>query len=129
MKPIQVLLFTSNHELRALFRDAVAEIGAAADVASDVGEALERVCGRLQQIDMALIDFQHAAHGMMLLNAVKSCRANLPVIALIEPGEKQIQALAYATGATQCLPKPLTKHVLTTAIHNLLHSRAYPMAA
>ena len=129
MRETQILLLTSDRELRALLREAVAEMGAVADVASDVGDALEKVCGRIQQIDVALIDLQHAAHGMRLLNAVKSCRAGLPVIALIEHGDKQIEALAYATGATRCLPKPLTKSVLTTAIHDLLQSRAYPRAA
>ena len=104
-------------------------MGAVADVASDVGDALEKVCGRIQQIDVALIDFQHAADGMTLLKAVKSCRAGFPVIALIEHGEKQIEALAYATGATRCLPKPLTKSVLTAAIQDLLRSREHPMAA
>ena len=129
MKRIEVLLLTSDRQLRDLLSEAIAEIGAVADVAPDVGDALEKVCGRIQQIDVALIDFQHAAHGMRLLNAVKSCRAGLPVIALIEHGDKQIEALAYATGATRCLPKPLTKSVLTTAMHGLLQSRAYPMAA
>ena len=129
MKAIQVLLLTSDCELRAFLNEAIAEIGAVADVACDTGDTLERVSGRIRQIDVALIDFQHAAHGMRLLNAVKSCRPGLPVIALIEHGEKQIEALGYATGATRCLPKPLTKSVLTTAIHDLLQSRAHPMAA
>jgi DNA-binding NtrC family response regulator len=129
MKPAQVLLLTSDRELRALLREAVAEMGAVADVASDVSDALEKVCRRIQQIDVALIDFQHCAHGMRLLNAVRSCRVGLPVIALIEHGDKQIEALAYATGATRCLPKPLTKYLLTTAICDLLQPTAYSMAA
>jgi DNA-binding NtrC family response regulator len=129
VKPRQVLLLTSDRELRALLSEAIAEIGAVADVAPDVGDALEKVRGRIRQIDVALIDFQHAAHGMSLLNAVTSCRAGLPVIALIEHGDKQIEALAYATGATRCLRKPLTKYLLTTAIYDLLQSTAYPMAA
>ena len=129
MRETQVLLLTSDRELRALLGEAVAEMGAVTDVASDVGDALEKVCGRIQQIDVALIDFQHGAHGLRLLNAVKSCRAGLPVIALIEHGDKQIEALAYATGATRCLPKPLTKYLLTTAIYDLLQPTAYPIAA
>ena len=129
MKPTQVFLLSSECELRAFLNEAIAEIGAVADVARDVGDTLEKVWGRIRQADVALIDFQHAAHGMTLLNAVKSCRPGLPVIALIEHGDKQIEALAYATGATRCLPKPLTKSVLTTAIYDLLQSRAHPMAA
>lgn len=122
-------MLTSDRELRALLSEAIAEIGAVADVASDVGDALEKVCGRIQQIDVALIDFQHGAHGMALLKAVKSCRAGLPVIGLIEHGDRHIEALAYATGATRYLRKPVTKYVVTTAIHDLLQSRAHPMAA
>jgi len=122
-------LITSDRELRAFLNEAIAEIGAVADVARDADDTLEKVWGGIRQVDVALIDFQHAAHGMTLLNAVKSCRAGLPVIALIEHGDKRIEALAYATGATRCLPKPVTKSVLTTAIHDLLQSRAHPMAA
>jgi len=129
MKPTQVLLLTSECELLAFLNDAMAETGAVADVARDVGDTLEKVWGRIRQADVALIDFQHAAHGMTLLNAVKSCQPGLPVIALIGHGDKQIEGLAYATGATRCLQKPLTKHVVTTAIHDLLQSRAHPMAA
>ena len=129
MKPTQVLLLTSDRELRGLLSEAIAEIGAVADVAPDVNDALDKVRGRIQQIDVALIDFQHAAAGMRLLNTVKSCRVGLPVIALIEHGDKQIEALAYASGATRCVPKPLTKYLLTTAIHDLLQPTAYPIAA
>ena len=129
MKPTRVLLLTSDRELRAFLSEAVAEIGAVAAVAPNVGDALEKVRGRIRQIDVALIDFQHAAHGMTLLNAVKSCRAGVLVIALIEHGDEKIEALAYASGTTRCLSKPLTKYTLTTAIHDLLQSRAHPMAA
>lgn len=75
-------MLTSDRELRALVSEAIAEIGAVADVASDVGDALEKICGRIRQIDVVLIDFQHAAHGMALLNAVtcSGCSAKLAEI-------------------------------------------------
>jgi CheY-like chemotaxis protein len=126
MKRPQVFLVTSDRERRASLSEVVTELGA--DVARNV-DTLDKVCGRIRQFDLAVIDFQHAAHGMTLLNALKSCRPGLPVIALIEHGEKQIEALAYATGATRCLPKPLTKYLLTTTIHDLLQPTAHPMAA
>src|SRR5215469_10707575 len=122
MKATQILLLTNDRQLHVFVSEAVAEAGAVADVVRDAGDPL-KICSRIRQVDVALIDFQHAAHGMRLLNAVKSCRPVLPVIALIEHGDKQIEALAYATGATRCLPKPLPKSVLTTAIHDLLQSR------
>ena len=129
MKPTQVLLLTSDRELRAFLSEAIAEIGAVAEVARDAGDTLEKVCGRIRQIDVALIDFQHPAHGITLLKTVKSSQPGLPVIGVIGPGDRHIEALAYATGATRCLRKPLTKHVLTTTIHDLLQSREHPMAA
>ena len=126
MKSPHVLLVTSDRELRAFLSEAVTQMGAVADVARDSDDTLKKVRG---QIDLALIDFQHAAHGMTLLEAVKPCRGGFPVVGLIEHGEKQIEALASATGATRCLEKPLTKYVLTTGIHDLLQSRTHPRAA
>jgi CheY-like chemotaxis protein len=126
MKRPQVFLVTSDRERRASLSEVVTELGA--DVARNV-DTLDKVCGRIRQFDLAVIDFQHAAHGMTLLQVVKSCRADLPVIGLVDHSEKHIEALAYATGATRCLQKPLTKYVVTTAIQDLLRSRAQPMAA
>ena len=116
MKTPRVLMLTNDSQLQTAVADALSEIGGLSCLARDVGEALADVCGGVSQIDAAIIDFQHGAHGLTLLSALKACRPHLPVIAVVQHGDKQVQALAYAMGATTCLCGGFSKYALVNAV-------------
>ena len=119
MKTPHVLLLTGDSQLQTAVAEALSEIGGLSCLARDVDEALAEVCGGVSQIDAAIIDFQHGAHGLTLLSALKACQPHLPVIAVVEHGDRQIQALAYAMGATACLCRGFSKYALVSAIQQV----------
>ena len=96
MKTPHVLLLTGDSQLQTAVAEALSEIGGRSCVARDVDEAVADVCGGVSQIDAAIIDFQHGAYGLTLLSALKACQPRLPVIAVVQHDDKQIQALACA---------------------------------
>lgn len=119
MKTPHVLLLTGDSQLQTAVTEALSEIGGRSCVARDVDEAVADVCGEVPQIDAAIIDFQHGAHGLTLLSALKACQPRLPVIAIVQHDERQIQALAYALGATACLCSGFSKNALVSAIQQI----------
>ena len=72
-----------------------------------------------RKIDAAIIDFQHGAHGLTLLSALRACQRHLPVIAVVQQGDEHIQALAYAMGATLCVGRGFSKYALAGAIQQV----------
>lgn len=119
MKTPHVLLLTGDSQLETAVAEALPEIGGRSCVAHDVDEAVADVCGGVPQIDAAIIDFQHGAYGLTLLSALKACQPRLPVIAVVQPDDKQIQALAYALGASACLCSGFSKYALVSAIQQM----------
>jgi DNA-binding NtrC family response regulator len=129
VKTPHVLLLTDNGPLQTAVAAALSEIGGRSCVARDVDEAVAGVCGGVSQIDAAIIDFQHGAHGLTLLSALKACQPRLPVIAILQHDDKQIQALAYALGATACLCSGFSRYALVSAIQQMPEIKAALRAA
>ena len=115
MKTPIMLLLTNDNELEGSVADALSEIGAISHLTRDAGEALEIICGA-NDLDFAVIDFEHGPHGMTLLSALSTLRENLPVIAITRDDGKHVEALAYANGATACV----SKRTVATQLKNTL---------
>ena len=124
MKTPVMLLLTDDNELEELVADALSEIGAISHLTRDAGEALEIICGA-NDLDFAVIDFEHGPHGMTLLGALSTLRENLPVIAITRDDEEHVEALAYANGATACV----SKRAVATQLKNTLRQVCDSMRA
>jgi DNA-binding NtrC family response regulator len=115
MKTPVMLLLTNDDELEELVADALSEIGGISHLARAAGDALETICG-VNDLDVAIIDFEHGPHGMTLLSAISTLREDLPVIVITHDDEKHVEALAYTNGATACFSKPISTTQLVAAI-------------
>jgi len=69
-----------------------------------------------RHLDLAIIDFDHGAHGMTLLGAINMFREDFPVVVVTRDDKKHVEALAYANGAIACLPKPVSVAQLANAM-------------
>jgi CheY-like chemotaxis protein len=118
MKTPVMLLLTSDNELEDLVADALSEIGAISYLTRDAGDMLETVCG-VNDLDLAVIDFEHGPHGMTLLSAISTLREDLPVIAITRDDEEHVEELAYANGATTCCSKETVATQLAKMIREL----------
>ena len=128
MKIPLTLLITNDDGLEDLVAEALSEMGGVSHRTSDPGDALEAVCGA-QDLDVVLIDIDQGPHVITLLNAIKRCRQNLPVIAITRDDDEHLQALAYANGAAACFPKPISAMRLAAAICKLRRLKSEPLAA
>jgi CheY-like chemotaxis protein len=117
MKTPVILLFTNDNELEDSVAEALSGLGGVSHLTRDAGDALEIVCG-VRDLDLAVIDFHHGAHGMTLLSAIM-VREDLPVIAITCDDDKHVEALAYANGAAACFSKPVSATQLAGAIREL----------
>jgi CheY-like chemotaxis protein len=122
MKTPVMLLLTNDNELEELVADALSEIGGISHLTRDAGDALETICGA-NDLDLAIIDFEHGPHGMTLLSAISTLREDLPVIAITRDDEQHVEALAYANGAAACLSKPAVATQLSNTIRELSKPR------
>jgi CheY-like chemotaxis protein len=122
-----VLLLTNDSGLEDLVADTLSKIGGLSHFASDPGEALETISG-LRDLDLVIIDFEPGPHGMTLLSAISTLRADLPVIVITRQDGKHVEALPYASGATACFPKPISAVRLATAICKLRRLKPEPVA-
>jgi CheY-like chemotaxis protein len=113
-----MLLLTNDSELENSVAEALLGLGGVSHLTRDAGDALEIVCG-VRNLDLAVIDFQHGTHGITLLSAISTVREDLPVIVIACNDDKHVEALAYANGATACLPKPVSVTQLARAIREL----------
>jgi CheY-like chemotaxis protein len=98
MRTPVMLLLTNDNELEQLVANVLLEIGAISHLTRDAGDALETICG-VDDLDLAIIDFEHGPHGMTLLSAISTLREDLPVIVISRDDEEHVEALAYANGA------------------------------
>ena len=118
MKTPVMLLLTDDYKIEQLVADALSEIGGISHLTRDAGDALETICG-VNDLDLAIIDFEHGPHGMTLLSAISTLREDLPVIVISRDDEEHVEALAYANGATACFSKQAVAVRLATAICKL----------
>jgi CheY-like chemotaxis protein len=124
MKTPLMLLLTRDNELEEAVADALSEIGGISHLTHAAGDALETICG-VNDLDLAIIDFEHGPHGMTLLNAISTLREDLPVIVISRDDEEHVEALAYANGATACL----SKKVVATQLKNTVCQMCYSTRA
>jgi CheY-like chemotaxis protein len=117
MKTPVMLLLTADSGLEDLVAHALSEIGGISHLTRDAGDALEIICG-VNDLDLAIIDFEHGPHGMTLLGAISALREDLPVIVITYDDEQHVEALAYANGATACLSKQAVATQLANAIRD-----------
>jgi DNA-binding NtrC family response regulator len=118
MKTPVMLLLTNDNELEELVADALSEIGGISHLTHTAGDALETICG-VEDLDLAIIDFEHGPHGMTLLSAISTLREGLPVIVISRDDEEHVEALAYVNGAAACLAKQAVATQLAHTIHHL----------
>ena len=119
MKSRLVLLLSNDPEVEPQFRQASPAEGATFLVTHNIGEALQTICARLHELDLAVIDFQEGCRGMTLISAIHTCREELPIIVLTSTDKYHTAALAYANGAAACLAKPTTPEEIEILIENL----------
>jgi DNA-binding NtrC family response regulator len=100
----------------------LSDIGGISHLTRDASDALETICG-VDDIDLAIIDFEHGPHGMTLLSAISTLRGNLPVIVITHDDEEHVEAVAYTNGAAACLAKPVLATELVSAIRELCKPR------
>jgi CheY-like chemotaxis protein len=122
MRTPVMLLLTNDNELEQLVANALLEIGAISHLTRDAGDALETICG-VDDLDLAIIDFEHGPHGMTLLSAISTLREHLPVIVITRDDEEHVEALAYANGATACFSTQAVATQLANAIRELSKPR------
>ena len=104
MKTPVMLLLTNDNELEESVADALSEIGGISHLTRAAGDALETICG-MNDLDLAIIDFEHGPHGMTLLSAISTLQEDIPVIVITRDDEEHVETLAYANGATACFSK------------------------
>jgi DNA-binding NtrC family response regulator len=108
MKTPIIGLLTNDPSLEECVAQILLETGGLSHLARSASDALDLICTSGQDLDLAVIDCEHGPHGMTLVGAINSHREGFPVIVITRAGEKYIEALAYANGATACLSKPVS---------------------
>jgi len=123
-RPRVVLLFTRDRELDHLVAEALLGSSATVLIARDVSDALQIVCGRGRDLQLAVLDLDGECRGMALLSAMHTCDSELPVLITAAPREERFRTLAFANGASACLNKPIPLTALAAAIAALSAARA-----
>jgi CheY-like chemotaxis protein len=128
MKTPIMLLLTTDNELEESVADALSKTGAISHLTRDPGDALQTVCG-VNNLDLAIIDFEDGPHGMTLLRTISVLREDMPVIVITRDDSQHVEALAYANGAAACLSKQAVKTELVNTICQLCTAKLEPVSA
>ena len=113
------LLYTRDDDLKRVVRRALLGTGTILHIARTVEDALQIVCRRGRELDVAIMAFNEDCRGMTLLGAIHGCCKQLPTLAVVDKDSEQGRALAYANGARFCLSKPVSSVELANAIADL----------
>jgi len=116
MKTPVAALLTNDPNLEECLAQALSETGGLSHLTERASDILELVGTNGQDLDLAVIDCEHGPHGLTLVSAINKQREHFPVIVITGGGEKLIEALAYANGASACLSKPVSATQLAEAI-------------
>ena len=116
MKTPVVALLTNDPDLEECLAQVLSEMGGRSHLADSASDVLELVRTNGRDFDLAVIDCEHGPHGLTLVAAINKQREHFPVIVITGPGEKLIEALAYANGASACLSKPVSATQLAEAM-------------
>ncbi len=119
MKARLALLYTCDADVESVVRQALFGTDIILLIARTVGDALQIVCQRGRELDLAIMAFGEDCHGMTLLSAVHGCYEQLPTLVVVEKDSEHASALAYVNGARICLSKPVSLVELTSAIADL----------
>lgn len=119
MKPRLILLLTCDPEFEDVLTEALRGDDTAVLVSHTLESALETVCSRGRELDIAVIDFVDGCHGMTLLRAIKTCRQDLPVIVVTSSDLYHAATMAYANHVEGCLAKPVTGAELKLVLEEL----------
>src|SRR5436853_549848 len=111
------LLLTLDPMVEEAMAGALLQEGGISCLAQNSDEAMQIVCSKGSELELAVIDFDHGSNGMTLMSAINACaNHHLPVVALTGPGEEHPRCVALANGAAECLAKPVSAAQLATAI-------------
>ena len=88
-------------------------------IARTVEEALQIVCRRRRELDVAIMSFDADCRGITLLRAIRDCCEQLPALVVVDKDSEQTRALAAANGARSCLSKRVSAVELANAIADL----------
>jgi DNA-binding response OmpR family regulator len=113
------LLYTPDDGLERVVRRALWGTGTILLIAQTVEDALQIVCRRERELDVAIMSFSEDCHGITLLSAIHGCREHLPTVVVIDKDSERARAVAYANGARFCLSKPVSPVELANAIADL----------
>jgi DNA-binding response OmpR family regulator len=114
-----VLLYTRNADFENIVRQALWDTSTVLLIARSAEEALQIVCRRKRELDVAIMAFDGDCRGMTLLSAVHGCCRELPALVVVDKDSEQARALAYANGARFCMSKPVSAVELANAIADL----------
>jgi CheY-like chemotaxis protein len=114
-----VLLYTRDADFQDVVRQALSDTGTVLLIAQTAEEALQIVCRRKRELDVAIMAFNEECRGITLLSAIHGCCDQLPTLVVVDKGSEQARALAYANGARLCLIKPVSAVELANAIADL----------
>ena len=126
MKTPAMTLLTNDQSVEECVDQALLETGGLSHLAQSASEVLDLIGTTGKDLDLAVIDCEHAPHGLTLVGAIRKRREAFPVIVLTGPGEKYIEALAYANGATVCLSKPVSATQFAEAMKQCRRSQPQP---
>jgi DNA-binding NtrC family response regulator len=112
-----VLLLTCDPKVEDSVVQAVLPGGSIVLPARNLGEALQIVCARGGELELAIIDFDDGCQGMTLLRAIATCQEELPIV--VVTSRDVYHALAYANGAAACLAKPITAEEIAIVVEAL----------
>jgi DNA-binding response OmpR family regulator len=113
------LLLTHDTDFEKLLGEALSRSGANILTFHTLDDALQTLCARSQELDLAVIDFDHGCHGMTLLKAINACRKNLPILVVTSSDLNHAATLASANGAAACVAKPITTTELELVLSQL----------
>src|SRR5438876_5836925 len=119
MKAGAALLYTCDADVESVVRRALFGTDTTLLLARAVGDALEIVCRRGRELDLAIMTFSEDCHGMTLLSAIHGCYDQLPTLVVVDKHSEHASALAYANGSRSCLSKPVSSVELANAIADL----------
>ena len=129
MKAGAALLYTCDADVESVVRRALFGTDTTLLLARTVGDALEIVCRRGRELDLAIMTFSEDCHGMTLLSAIHGCYEQLPTIVVVEKDSGHASALGYVNGARICLSKPVSLVELSNAIADLQPATRHLTAA
>ena len=114
-----VFLYTRDDDFKTVVRQALWDTGTILLIARTAEEALQIVCRRKRELDVAIMAFDEDCRGITLLNAIHGCCEQLPTLVVVDKDSEQTRAIAYANGARLCLGKPVSPLELANAIADL----------